>query len=129
MQISAALCAVACGCVSGACESRKELIRQADARAKLWGYPAPRIVFDLVYAEYGQRRLKLDVYLPPKSDQPGAVPGIIVVGGGAWRKGDKAFFGYIAGRLAMQGFVAASIEYRTADEAKFPAAVQDVKAA
>ena len=43
--------------------------------------------------------------------------------------GDKEFFGYIAGRLAMHGFVAASIEYRTSDEAKFPAAVQDVKAA
>jgi pectinesterase len=82
-----------------------------------------------VYAEYGQRRLKLDVYLPPKSDQLGTVPGIIVVRGGAFRLGDKAFFGYIAGRLAMQGFVAASIEYRTSDEAKFPAAVQDVKAA
>ena len=82
-----------------------------------------------MYAEYGQRRLKLDIYLPPKSDQPGVVPGIIVVRGGEWRKGDKEFFGYIAGGLAMQGFIAASIEYRTSDEAKFPAAVQDVKAA
>jgi acetyl esterase/lipase len=72
-------------------------MQQAEARAKLWGYPSPRIVHDLVYAEYGQRRLKLDVYRPPKSDQPGAVPGIIVVRGGEWRKGDKEFFGYIAG--------------------------------
>ena len=129
MRIPAVLCALACSCVSGACESRQDLIRQAEARRKLWGYPAPRIVFDLVYAEYGQRRLKLDVYLPPKSDQLGAVPGIIVVRGGAFRYGDKAFFGYIAGQLAMRGFVAASIEYRTSNEAKFPAAVQDVKAA
>jgi arylsulfatase A len=128
-RIPAVLCALGCTFLSGACESRKELIRQADARAKLWGYPAPRIAFDLVYAEYGQRQLKLDVYQPPKSDQPGVVPGIIVVRGGAWRAGDKEFFGYIAGRLAMDGFVAASIEYRTSDEAKFPAAVQDVKAA
>lgn len=41
----------------------------------------------------------------------------------------RQFFGYIAGQLAMAGFVAASIEYRTADEATFPAAVHDVKAA
>jgi pectinesterase len=95
----------------------------------LWGYRAPRITQDLVYAEYGQRRLKLDVYQPPKSDQAGAVPAIIVVRGGAFRTGDKEFFGYIAGRLAMNGLVAASIEYRTSDEAKFPAAVQDAKAA
>jgi pectinesterase len=53
----------------------------------------------------------------------------VAVRGGAWRQGDKEFFGYIAGQLAMQGFVAASIEYRTADEATFPAAVHDVKAA
>jgi acetyl esterase/lipase len=104
-------------------------MHQAEERAKYWGYPAPRIVHDLIYAEYGRRRLKLDVYQPPKSDQPGAVPGIIVVRGGEWREGDKVFFGYIAGQLAMAGFVAASIEYRTSDEAKFPAAVQDVKAA
>jgi pectinesterase len=43
--------------------------------------------------------------------------------------GDKEFFGYIAGRLALDSFVAASIEYRTSDEAKFPAAVYDAKAA
>ena len=131
-RIPAVLCALGCAFVSAACESREELVRQAEARAQRWGYPAPRIVHDLVYAEYGQRRLKLDIYLPPKSDQPGVVPGIpgiIVVRGGEWRKGDKEFFGYIAGALAMQGFVAASIEYRTSDEAKFPAAVQDVKAA
>ena len=107
-QISAALCAVACACVTGACESRQELMRQAEERAKYWGYPAPRVVHDLIYAEYGRRRLKLDLYQPPKSDQPGAVPGIIVVRGGAWREGDKVFFGYIAGHLAMQGFVAAA---------------------
>lgn len=123
------LCALACTCVSGACESRQQLVQEAEARAKFWGFPAPRIVHDVVYAEYGQRRLKLDVYLPPKSDQRGAVPGVVVVRGGAWRYGDKEFFGYIAGRLAMEGFVAASIEYRTSDEARFPAAVQDVKAA
>lgn len=131
MRIPAAavLCALGCAVLSGACESRKDLIREADARARAWGYPAPRIVLDTVYAEYGQRQLKLDVYQPPKSDQRGTVPGIIVVRGGAFRTGDKESFGYIAGRLAMQGFVAASIEYRTSDEAKFPAAVQDAKAA
>ncbi len=121
------LVALACMLVSGAC--RQQAAREAEARAKRWGVQTVRIVRDVVYAEHGQRRLKLDVYRPPESGQQGAVPGILVVRGGAWRRGDKEFFGYIAGQLAMEGFIAASIEYRTADEARFPAAVHDVKAA
>jgi acetyl esterase/lipase len=116
------------GCSFVACESREQTMRAAEERAKAWGYPAPRVLRDLVYAEYGQRRLTLDLYQPLKSGQ-GAVPGIVVVRGGAFRQGDKVFFGYIAGALAMEGFVAASIEYRTSDEATFPAAAHDVKAA
>jgi arylsulfatase A len=125
--VAATLCAIGWACV--ACESREQTMRDAEERANHWGYPAPRVLRDVIYAEYGQRRLKLDVYLPPKSGQVGAVPGIIVVRGGEFRQGDKVFFGYIAGALAMEGFVAASIEYRTSDEARFPAAVQDVKTA
>jgi pectinesterase len=112
--------------VTAACGQQAE---EAEARAKAWGFPAVRIVRNLTYAVYGQRQLKLDVYRPPESGQQGAVPGVVVVRGGQWRHGDKRFFGYIAGQLAMDGFVTASIEYRTSDEAKFPAAVQDVKAA
>jgi acetyl esterase/lipase len=123
--IPAVLAALGRMLVSGGC-SREQVAREAEARAKTWGIPAVRITRDLVYAEYGQRRLKLDVYRPPESPQ-GAVPGILVVGGGKWQLGDKEFLGYIAGQLAMEGFVTASIEYRTADEAKFPAAVHDVK--
>ena len=95
-------------------------------------FPVPttvQIVRDIVYAEYGERRLKLDVYLPQESRQVGGAPGLLVVRGGSWRSGDKEDYGYIAGQLAKEGFVAASIEYRTSAEAKFPAAVHDVKAA
>jgi len=95
-------------------------------------FPVPatvRVVHDLVYAEYAERRLKLDLYLPPESSGRGTAPGVIVVRGGGWRSGDKEAFGFIAGQLAKEGFVAASIEYRTSAEAKFPAAVHDVKAA
>jgi acetyl esterase/lipase len=112
---------------SAACQ--EEMAREAEARAKAWSIPAARITHDIVYAEYGQRRLKLDVYRPPESVLEGAVPGIVAVRGGKWQQGDKEFFGYIAGQLAMAGFVTASIEYRTAGEATFPAAVHDVKAA
>ena len=110
-----------------ACNVRELQVREAVARAKRWGIPAPRIVYDVVYAQYGERQLKLDVYQPPEALSN--APGIVVVRGGAWRRGDKTFFGYIASQLAAEGFVTASIEYRTSDEAKFPAAVHDVKAA
>ena len=95
-------------------------------------FPVPttvQVVRDIVYAEYGERRLKLDVYLPQENGQRSDAPGLLVVRGGNWRFGDKEDYGYIAGQLAKEGFVAASIEYRTSAEAKFPAAVHDVKAA
>jgi acetyl esterase/lipase len=114
--------------MSGGC-APEQTAREAEVRAKRWGIPAVRIVRDVVYATYGERRLKLDIYAPPDFDPTVAVPGLVAVRGGAWREGDKEFFGYIAGQLAWDGYVVASIEYRTADEAKFPAAVQDVKAA
>jgi len=121
--------AVLAGTLASVACSTQEVAREAEARAKRWGTPTAQITRDVVYVEYGQRRLKLDVYRPPEDIQVDAVPGIVAVRGGAWRQGDKEFFGYIAGQLAMRGFVTASIEYRTVDEAKFPAAVDDVRAA
>jgi len=124
----AVLAALACMVSAAAC-GQEQLAAEAEARARRWGIPAAQIVHNVVYAEYGQRRLLLDLYLPPDRDPAVSLPAVIAVRGGAWREGDKEFFGYIAGQLAMQGFVSASIQYRTAKEAKFPAAVQDVKAA
>ena len=102
----------------------------ADSARRAFPVPASvRVVPDLVYAQYGERQLKLDLYLPPESGRPRPIPGVIVVRGGGWRSGDKQAFGFIAGQLAKEGLAAASIEYRTSAEARFPAAVHDVKAA
>lgn len=127
-SLTAALVAIGCAVASGAC-SQEQLAREAEARATKWGIPAVRITRDVTYAEYGTRRLKLDVYRPPAVASEPTRAGIVVVRGGKWQQGDKQGFGYIAGQLAMSGFVTASIEYRTVDEATFPAAVHDVKAA
>jgi pectinesterase len=54
---------------------------------------------------------------------------IVVVRGGGWHFGDKEGFAFIAGQLAAAGFATASVEYRPTEEARFPAAVHDVKAA
>jgi acetyl esterase/lipase len=119
---------IGCLLAAAAC-SQEQMARQAEARAKAWGIPAVRITRDVVYAQYGQRQLRLDVYRPPESADDPLLPGIVVVRGGKWAQGDKEGFSYIAGQLAMNGYITASIEYRTVDEARFPAAVHDVKAA
>lgn len=86
-----------------------------------------RVVPDLVFARYGSRSLRLDLYLPVSRERP--VPGAIVVRGGGWMVNDRTEWAHVASALAERGVAAASIEYRTADEAKFPGALQDVKAA
>lgn len=91
---------------------------------------------DLVYAAIeGFRPLTLDIYrLPPKPNEM-ARPAIVFVHGGGWATGDAR---HVAGiddfpatlaALAAKGYVVASVNYRLAGEAHFPAAVQDVKAA
>jgi len=83
---------------------------------------------DLVYASYGKRDLRLDLYLPAtRGDEP--LPAIVVIRGGGWLEGDKEGFAPMAAALAERGFAAASIEYRASPEAVFPAAVEDTKAA
>lgn len=83
---------------------------------------------DIVYARYGPREVKLDLYLP-KEPTTQKIPCIVVVHGGGWRSGDKTRFAHIAGALAAQGFAAACIGYRLLPEVEFPAPVLDCKAA
>jgi acetyl esterase/lipase len=86
------------------------------------------------FANYvGYRPLQLDLYL--HTDRRAARPLILWVHGGGWNRGDArgsgAFAdwpGVLAG-LAARGYVVASIDYRLSGEARFPAQVQDVKAA
>lgn len=81
---------------------------------------------DLVYARYGNREMHLDLYLPKLG--AGVFPAVVWVHGGGWTGGSKTRFRRQAALLAARGFAGACIEYRLAGEAKFPAALQDVKA-
>ena len=82
---------------------------------------------DVVYAQYGSRKLLADIFTPKK--RQGLSPAIVVVHGGGWLKGDKTKFRALAVRLASKGFVTAAIEYRLGGEAKFPAGIHDCNAA
>lgn len=88
---------------------------------------AVRKVANLTYVQYGARALQLDLYLPASAAAP--VPIVVLVHGGGWRSGDRAEFVPLALRLAERGFAAATVSYRLSDEAKYPAAIDDVDAA
>ena len=83
---------------------------------------------DLVYAQYGDRKVSLDLYTPKqRSEKP--LPVIVVIHGGGWRNGDKTKFARFAAHFAENGYAAACIGYRLLPEVTFPCPVQDCKAA
>jgi len=107
-------------------------------------YPQRRIAFpagvvglpDLVYSTIaGFRPLRLDLYLPPAGRAAAPRPFVVYVHGGGWLSGHTrqsgAFQNWpnVLASLAARGYVVASVEYRLSSEARFPAAVQDLKAA
>ncbi|MEN0036439.1 MAG: alpha/beta hydrolase [Cellvibrio sp.] len=87
---------------------------------------------NITYVRYGNRELQLDLYLPNKLTQGAVgkpVPGVVLVHCGGWRSGYRTHLTPMAIELAKAGYVAATITYRLAPEAQYPAAVYDVKAA
>lgn len=87
------------------------------------------VAFAQVDAWYGHTRrdLKMDIIYP--EDKNEKYPCIVWICGGAWLTMDKsAHLAYLS-ELARSGFVVASVEYRTSNEAKYPLPLMDVKAA
>lgn len=68
----------------------------------------------------------MDIYLPEGN---GPFPVVVLIHGGAFRMGDKQMETRNAEALMARGYAAASINYRLSGEAKFPAQIQDCKAA
>src|SRR5947207_11515768 len=93
---------------------------------------AIRRVPDVVYGEVpGYRPLELDLYLPRDG---GPAPVIVHVHGGGWRRGSRrhplpALGPDFYDRLAAQGFAVAAVDYRLSGEARYPAALEDVRTA
>ena len=82
---------------------------------------------DIDYANKSPAQ-KLDIYLPNTGEAP--YPVIIAVHGGAFDSGSRADFQLNAPIEGVShGYAVVSVDYRLSKEAKFPAAVQDVKAA
>jgi len=97
---------------------------------------------DLLYATIGNEKLKLDLVLPKG---PGPHPCVVCFHGGAWRGGsrkdltkptlfapggkEKGVEFSLLDMLARKGYAAASVSYRLAPGAKFPAQIIDAKTA
>lgn len=89
---------------------------------------------DVTYSTLpGFRPMVVDIYMPPKKGGP--KPLILYIHGGGWvgghtrHSGALANFPAVLAKLASEGFVVASLEYRLSGEAPFPAQLQDARAA
>ena len=88
------------------------------------------VLENVPYADTVNKAQTLDLFLPKgrKSEKP--LPVIVFVHGGAWKGGNKE-----SGRGSVMPYVAsglyagASVEYRLSGESKWPAQIQDCKAA
>ncbi len=94
-----------------------------------------KVLREISYREPADKHCTLDLAMPAaESDK--LRPAIIVIHGGGWIEGDKSSFttaehgvpGNIV-EFARLGFVAATINYRLAGVAPYPAALEDCRAA
>jgi acetyl esterase/lipase len=82
--------------------------------------------YDVKYVADGDAAQTLDIYYPETpADKP--LPLLVWIHGGGWQGGSKTQLPYVS--QLERGYVAASIEYRFSQKAKFPAQIQDCQAA
>ena len=81
------------------------------------------VMSNLRYGTVGGEPLLLDAYVArhPKTRRPG----VILIHGGGWDRGDKATFAAEGQKLAKLGWDAFSINYRLDPPAQFPASIND----
>src|SRR3569623_693685 len=101
--------------------------------------PFPHGIVAMPHVEFanyvGYRPLQLDLYLHADRRAHAARPLVLWVHGGGWNRGDARGSGAFAdwpavlAALAARGYVVAAVDYRLSGEARFPAQVQDAKAA
>ncbi len=79
---------------------------------------------NLIYVSYSKRSLHLDIYHP---DTTKILPAVILIHCGGWVSGDRSLLKPLAEKIAEAGFATILVEYRLAPEAKYPAAIIDIK--
>lgn len=84
-----------------------------------------KMIPNIEYAAPNGYSLLLDLYLPEQVQE--RLPVVVWIHGGGWEGGDR--HDQIAVPLAAHGYAVASIDYRLSQVAKFPAQIDDCKAA
>src|SRR5882757_6087133 len=82
---------------------------------------------ELVYGKSGDTQLLLDLAMPKTGDGP--FPAIIFLHGGGWRAGNRQEMNHFIEGVARMGYVGVTVGYRLVPAARFPAQVEDCKAA
>jgi len=67
-----------------------------------------------------------DLYRP---DGVGPFPAVLVIHGGSWQRGSRSEMARFARRLVLAGYAVYNIDYRLAPEHRYPAQLEDVRAA
>ncbi|NDP26881.1 MAG: alpha/beta hydrolase [Flavobacterium sp.] len=79
---------------------------------------------EIVYKQINSRKLHFDAYY---NNSNSLNPAIVIIHGGGWKSGNKSQMEIFALEMASKGYSCFNIEYRLSPEAKYPAAVFDVK--
>lgn len=79
------------------------------------------------YSKPGDTPLLLNLARPKSGEGP--FPAVLCIHGGGFRAGKRESYDALCVKLAERGYVAVTITYRLAPQHRFPAAVQDSKAA
>src|SRR5436309_248740 len=82
---------------------------------------------NVAYAQADPQQI-MDV-VRPRATAGQSHPAVVCIHGGGFRAGSRKGYLDQCVRLAQRGYVAATVDYRLAPAAPFPAAVHDVKAA
>lgn len=78
---------------------------------------------DVVYATVDGKALGLDLHMPAGVRRPPLI--VVFVHGGAWTTGNKSQYPAF---LVERGFAVANLDFRSSNDARFPADVYDIKA-
>ncbi len=82
---------------------------------------------DLTYGKGADVELKLDLAMPKLGDGP--FPAVVFLHGEGWRAGNRQQMNHFIEGMARLGYVSITVEYRLVPTARFPAQVEDCKAA
>jgi acetyl esterase/lipase len=89
--------------------------------------PNVKVEHNIPFGKRGDSALRLDLAMPARGEGP--FPAVVCIHGGGWTGGDRQQMAVTIAVLAARGYVAISPDYRLAPADRFPAQVEDCKAA